>query len=384
MKIVVDIGHPAHVHYFRNCIQLMQSKGHEFLIIARDKEVTFDLLNYYKLPYSNRGKGKKGFFGKMSYILVADRFIYKKARQFKPDVFLSFGSPYAAHVAWLMGKPHIAFDDTDNNFFEHLLYVPFTPTIITPKVYQKDYKAKHIRFDGFMELSSLHPATYKPELPKNKVDAQINRGDFPNNQGDFPNNHGDLQTNRYIVMRFVSWQASHDIGLTGLSLKAKYELVKQLSKHVKIVISSESPLPDDLKAYAFSTHPAYMHDLVAHADLLISESLTMAAEASFLGTPAVCISTAKAGTLDEEVNMGLIELFRSEKGLLERCLQIVSQADFKSLFKENTQKKVAAKLDLTRFMVWFITNYPNSQQLLREHPNMPLDNSFDPDSLVKS
>jgi len=27
MKILIDIGHPAHVHYFRNFIKMMESNG---------------------------------------------------------------------------------------------------------------------------------------------------------------------------------------------------------------------------------------------------------------------------------------------------------------------------------------------------------------------
>ena len=30
MKILIDMNHPAHVHYFRNFIKLMEAKGHEF------------------------------------------------------------------------------------------------------------------------------------------------------------------------------------------------------------------------------------------------------------------------------------------------------------------------------------------------------------------
>lgn len=32
MKILIDINHPAHVHYFRNFIKLMVDKKREFLI----------------------------------------------------------------------------------------------------------------------------------------------------------------------------------------------------------------------------------------------------------------------------------------------------------------------------------------------------------------
>ena len=59
MKIFIDIGHPAHVHYFRNFIKIMEKNGHHFLILARDKEITQELLNHYKIPYVSRGKGAK-------------------------------------------------------------------------------------------------------------------------------------------------------------------------------------------------------------------------------------------------------------------------------------------------------------------------------------
>ncbi len=345
MRILIDIGHPAHVHYFKNFIWNMKDKGHLVHIVSRDKEVAFSLLDYYMLPYVNRGKGKKGIIGKLFYILQADFFIFKQALKFKPDIFLSAGSMYAAHISWLMRKPHVALDDTDHNTFQHLMYVPFTSDILTPKVFQKDFGKKHIRFDGFLELGSLHPSRFKPN-PENIKDLL---------QGS--------DKNRYVILRFVSWDASHDIGLKGLSLADKYLLVKELSKYAKVIISSESPLPDDLKKYAFKTHPAYMHDVLNSASLLVSESLTMSAEAAFLGTPALCISTAQAGTLDEEVKLGLIELYRSSEGLVDRAIQIVKDDSYKNVFKLKSREILNTKVDLSGYISWFLENYPGSRKI---------------------
>ncbi len=347
MKILIDIGHPAHVHYFKNFIWIMQKKGHHIDIIARDKEVAFSLLDYYKFPYTNRGKGKKGIFGKLAYILQADFFLLKKTLKLKPDLYLSFGSPYAAHVAWLTRKPHIAFDDTDHSFFEHFISVPFTKAILTPEVFQKDFGKKQVRFNGFMELCSLHPNHFKPSTP-----------DILNG----------LPHENFVVLRFVSWQASHDIGLKGLSLADKYVLVRELSKYTKVIISSESDLPADLAEYSYKIHPALMHDVLNAASLLVSESLTMAAEAAFLGTPALCISTAKAGTLDEEVRLGLIELFRTNEGLIERAIEIVKDNTFKDAFKLKSKAIVKDKIDVTAFMVWFVENFPNSYITMKKNP----------------
>ena len=354
MKIFIDIGHPAHVHYFKNFIWIMQEKGHSVFISARDKEVTFSLLDYYKLPYSNRGKGRNGLVGKLLYILQADLFLIRKALKFKPDVFLSFGSPYASHAAWFLRKPHIAFDDTDHSVFEHFISVPFTKTILTPKVYLKDFGKKQVRFDGFMELCALHPNRFKPK-------AEITQQVLKSGEG-----------SRYVVLRFVSWQASHDIGLKGLTLKDKYLLVEKVSQYAKVIISSEAKLPDDLVKYSYKIHPVEMHDVLNNASLIVSESLTMAAEAAFLGTPAICISTALAGTLDEEVRLGLIELFRTSEGFIERVTEVIKDEGYKSAFKVKSREIVKDKIDVTAFMVWFIENYPNSFATMQKNPDYQL------------
>jgi len=350
MRILIDIGHPAHVHYFKNFIWIMESKGHSFTIVARNKEVVFDLLNFYKFPYLNRGKGKKGLLGKLLYTFSADMFLLKKALKTKPDVFLSAGSAYAAHVAWMLGKPHIAVDDTDHNSFQQMMYVPFTKAILTPEVFQKDFGSKHVRFNGFLELGSLHPKRYKSASESIRQVLNIPQG------------------NRFVVLRFVSWDATHDRGLTGLSLTDKYLLVQELSKHATVIISSESGLPDDLKKYSFSIHPALMHDVLKEASLLVSESLTMAAEAAFLGTPALCISTAQAGTLDEEVRLGLIELFRSSKGLVDRAVNAIAETNLKEVFKLKSGKIIQEKVDLTALLVWFVENFPQSLDSMGKNP----------------
>ncbi len=353
MKILIDIGHPAHVHYLKKFIPIMEEKGHSLFIVARDKEIALQLLDFYKFPYLNRGKGSNGKVGKLVYMLRADLLIFRHALKIKPDVFLSFGSMYAAQIAWLIGKPHIALDDTDHNFFQQALYIPFTKVLLTPKVFQKDFGSRQIRFDSFLELFSLHPKRFIP-VP-GVVEAILN----------------ESKENRYVILRFVSWEASHDAGLKGLSSEDKYTLVRQLSRYARVIISSESTLPADLMDYAYAVHPAEMHDILHGASLLISESLTMAAEAAFLGTPSLCISTARAGTLDEEVKLGLIELFRTSDGLLQRALYILLNPDYKPAFKAWSHEKIRSKVDLTAFLVWFVEMFPQSKEILKNQPGYP-------------
>ena len=87
MKILIDIGHPAHVHYFKNFINLMKKNGHSFCVVSRDKEVTFNLLDSYKIPYISRGSGAKGIIGKFLYLFKANFIIYKISKKFKRKLF---------------------------------------------------------------------------------------------------------------------------------------------------------------------------------------------------------------------------------------------------------------------------------------------------------
>ena len=84
MKILIDIGHPAHVHYFRNFINLISKKGHEVIVCARDKDVTISLLDYYNISFTNRGKGGKNFLGKSLYLFRGLFHIYKLSKNFLP------------------------------------------------------------------------------------------------------------------------------------------------------------------------------------------------------------------------------------------------------------------------------------------------------------
>ena len=72
MKIIIDIGHPAHVHYFHNFIKMMENNGHHFLIIAREKAIIKYLLDHYNIPFYSRGKGKNIRLGKLLYMFYAN------------------------------------------------------------------------------------------------------------------------------------------------------------------------------------------------------------------------------------------------------------------------------------------------------------------------
>ena len=148
MKILIEISHPAHVHYFKNFIKIMEKRNHKIIVVARDKEVTFLLLNAFKINYISFGEVKKTLIGKIFGLFIDDIRLLICSLKHKPDMFVSFSSPYLGHIAFLMRKPHIVFDDTEHASLEHFMYRPFASSIITPNSFKKNMGKKHIKFNG--------------------------------------------------------------------------------------------------------------------------------------------------------------------------------------------------------------------------------------------
>lgn len=351
MKILIDIGHPAHVHYFRNFISIMKSKGHEFFITARDKEVAHKLLQAHNLTYSNRGKGSKKLLGKFLYIFQADHFLFKHAQKFDPDLFLSFASPYAAHVSKLLKKPHITFDDTEHAKLSHMLYAPFTDVILSPSCFYAPFSKKQIFFDAYMEMCYLHPKYF---TPKRDIFSYLN---IPESQ-------------KYVILRLVSWDANHDIGQSGLTLKTKKKLIEKLAAYAKVFISSEAVLPPEFEEFRLKISPQYLHDVLASAALYIGEGSTTASECSVLGTPNIYVNSLKVGYCrEQEDKYKLCRNFETDKGVVDAAIEFLKDENLKTKLRDNHKKMLSDKICPTDFMVWFVENYPSSEKIMRDNPD---------------
>lgn len=354
MRIIIDIGHPAHVHYFRNFIKIMEKKGHVFCIIARNKECTFDLLRNYQIEFYSRGRGADSLVGKLFYMFIADILLFRRAIIFKPDLFLSFTTPYPGHVAKLMQKPHIGFSDTEHAKLGRLVSLPFTTNILTPKYYLSDLGPKQIRFSGFMELCSLHPNYFKPT--ENVVELL-----------------GLQQSQKYAIVRFVSWNASHDVGHHGLNTQTKISIVKLISGQMKVFISAEKKLPDELKKYQINIPAERMHDILNYASLFVGEGATMTSECAMLGTPAIYVNSLDAGTLQDQAKIGLIFSFRNSIGVIDKVRELLKTTSLKEDFRHRRNQLISENIDVTAFMVWFVENYPKSVKIIKEDPDYQLE-----------
>jgi len=349
VNILIDIGHPAHVHLFKNFAWKMQNKEHEIFFTVRDKEHEIYLLKIYGFNFKSFGKHYRSLIGKTLGLLRFNLKMLSSALLFKPDIFLSHGSIYAAHVAWLMRKPHISMEDT-GNMEQVYLYKPFTKVILTPITLNKSLGSKQIQLRTYHELAYLKSAYFLKSANVLKL-LNVKSGE------------------KYCVIRLVSWNATHDTGKMGLKETELIEIVDFLSMQMKIVISSEQELTTDLLKYKFSLSPDIIHDVLAFSSLVISEGATIAAESGFLGVPAIYINPQQTCNNKELEQNGCVFTFKNGHGVLEKTKEIINDMTIKNLVEINSANLVNEKIDLTSFMVWFVEYYPQSFKIMKENPN---------------
>jgi predicted glycosyltransferase len=346
VKVVVDIGHPAHVHMFKYFIQEMKRKEHEILVTATRKDVAIDLLANYGLSYIALGSYGKSVVEKLINIPLMDIKMYRAVRRFKPDIFIGVGSIRAAHVSRLIRKPCISFEDSEPTPYEHALYVPFTDTVLTPSCFRKDFGGKQIKYKGYKELAYLHPNYFKPSP-------------------EVLNELGLTKNDKFVILRFVAWTAVHDVGRRGFDRPTKMRLVTELERYARVFITSEGPLPKELEKYRILLPPEKIHDLLYYATLLVGDTQTMTTEAAVLGTPAIrCNSFVgpddMGNFIELEKEYDLLYSFREPERAIDKALELLQQPDLKARWNEKRDRLLADKIDVTRFMVDFVENYPGS------------------------
>lgn len=353
MRILIDIGHPAHVHYFRHAIKILQKNGHIVIVVSREKEITYDLLKGYGIKFYKRGKGSNSLLGKFAYLFKGSYRILKIARKHKIDLFVSFASPYNAIASVFYRKPNVAFDDTEHNAYNHRIYMPLSQVVLTPASFKKTWGKKHIRFSGTMDSAYLHPKYFK--------DREVY----------FDSNSDKETKNKNVILRFVSWKASHDINQKGFTRNDIEHLVEVLNEFSNIYISSESELPCKLKKHVMKIKPSDIHFYMKKADLFIGESGSMATESAYLGTHSIVLNSAakEFGVFEWFSKFKTFYIASDFQDVLSTAVSCLINNDLKDESVKEAKSIVDNSLCLTDFMVWFIENYPNSAKVMRENPD---------------
>ncbi len=336
MRILFEVTHPKHVHLFRNAVRALEARGHIVCIAAREKDVTVPLLRAYGLPCEVLSRHGVGLFGLVRELVVRDWRLLRLARRFRPDILVARVSPASAHVGALLRRPVVMFDDTEHATLQQKLTFPFVTRICTARHYEKNWGARHVRYRSFDELAYLHPSRFTPD-PEVVGEAGL-KPEIP-----------------YIVVRFVSWRAAHDVGQAGISASGRLRLIRRLERFGRVVVSSEAPMPKELERYRLAIPPHKFHHLLAFARLYLGEGATVATEAALLGVPAIFVSTLRAGSLNRlEHHYGLAFSVSAEEEALSIAERLLADPATPGHWRCRRERLLAEEEDLTDWMVRFI------------------------------
>jgi hypothetical protein len=334
MKVLLDVSHPKDINVFANVIRLLKGKGHEVKLVARAKENTKRIIEEHGFE-AEYGPHYKGFAMKIAGIPLIDLWLYRVARAWRPDVFVSFGSPYSAHVSRLLRCPHLAFIDTEIANFAIKLMLPFTDVVYTSTSFSLDLGEKQKRFNSYLEMAYLGPEYFFPD--KNILTSY------------------NLAEKEYIILRLSALASHHDVKAQGFSFNSDTELHKyitMLENHAKVIIFSETHGWDIIDKYSMEINPKDFHDILFYSRMCIGEGATMASEAAIMGVPSFYVSNTRRGYLDElEEKYGLCYSLGDKEEALKQAIQLLSDEKLQDKWNVKRKLMLSEKEDIVSFIV---------------------------------
>lgn len=328
-------------------IRILRERGHHIDIFAREKEITLGLLDAYNLPYFKVGFSRPGMVWKALGVPRDDLRVLRLAKRLRTEFMLSTGIPASAQASCVLGIPHISLIDTEVAWLGRLLSEPFSDAVCTPACFKSsEVPSKHIKFNGYLELMYLRPNYFGPDATVLEM-LGLTKGE------------------RYAVVRFSSWDSSHDFGYGGglvQSAKAKAALIDGLRKRYRVFISSETRLRRELEPLRLNLPPERFHDLLAFASVYVGEGATAASEAGVLGIPWIYVSNSPRGYLEDQERR--FELGKTVTSVTEVLPLLDAWApDMESgRWSRRRAKLLDETIDVTKFMADLVDGWPASRK----------------------
>lgn len=345
MNILIDIGHPGHVHLLHGVAEEMIARGHKVFYSVRDIPVAKRLMEHYRMsPWVDLGGKKDSLTGKAQTVLHQDIQLLKFVQRNHINIGLSSGI-VLSHVSKLTSMKAYVFDD-DDDAAEPLIVKyghPLSDVVFTPDCIRR--KTKHaVYYAGTHELAYLHPKRFSPN-PVVLQHAGIQEGE------------------RFFIMRFVALKGHHDVGQQGLTMDQKKTLVALLKTHGRVIITSERTIEPEFEQYRLPVPPEEIHSLMAYSAMFLGDSQTMTSEAAVLGVPALKCNTF-AGRLSVpnmlENKYGLCYAYQPQQfdEMYHHIEQLLAKdpEELRNEWHAKQQRMIDDMIDPTDFFVNYIEN----------------------------
>ena len=338
------LGHPAHYHNVSMVIKQLSQKGFRVVLVARGKDVLFELLEGlpYEIIYLKPRKGKNKL-SLIKTILHRELILFRLALRYKPKMLIGTDI-VIAHIGKLLSIPSVILNEDDAKEVPFLAKFGFkyATAVFSPDSCDISPYNNKVGYQGYHELAYLHPNYFKPD--KSKIVDLLKHGE------------------KYFILRFAELTAHHDEGKNGIDLSIAKKLIVQLNPFGRVYITSERKLETELEPYRIAIKPTDIHHALCFAEMYIGDSQTMAAEAAVLGTPSIRFNdfVGKLGYLEElehkyHLTFG-VPTDNSEL-LFSKINELLENNDLKKDFNQRKEQMLKECVDVAQLWTsYFIEN----------------------------
>lgn len=335
MRVLIDISHPAHVHFYRYLYRRLIDGGNEVLVVGRDKDVTLKLLEAFDIPHLTYGhSGHRSMASQGRELIGRVSFLVRQGRRLRPDLVLT-RNPAGVQAARLLGSTGVF--DTDDGRTVGIHYyaaAPFAHFITAPDCLEENFGRKERRYPSYKALAFLHPDLFTP------TDARPLLGLAPGE--------------RYSVIRLVAHDASHDRGIVGLNRDSVRRIADLLGTVGPVFATAEPGAEAADLVRRLDVPPERLHDVLAHAAVAVGDSQSVIIEAALLGTPGFRINTfagRKSYFDDLESRYGLARSFTPDR--VDEALSAIEAALEPGAKDELARKRETLLADKINLTDWY-------------------------------
>jgi predicted glycosyltransferase len=284
------------------------------------------------------GKIGKSLISKLLRLIVHDIKLFFYCLKNRPNLIIGIVAIRGSHVGWLLGIKTLVFTDSEHAKMQIALFKPFAHQIHTPHWFTKELGPKQIKYHGFHELAYLHPNHFKPRM-------------------DVLDKLGVNENEKYFIVRFVAWDATHDINQSGLSLDGKRTIIELLQQHGRVFVTSEYPLEPEFKSLEFNIPSSYLHDAIYFASIVIGEGATTACEAAVLGIPSIYVNSIDLGYITYlESDFDLVYHIKDEVQVVLKLEELLNKDDLRKEWETKKKLFLTKQIDTTEYMVSLVNN----------------------------
>lgn len=344
MKVLFDVVHPAHALFFCHSMRMLEERGDEIKIVSRHKDVTTSLLDALGFEHTPISTAGTSLVGLASELFARDWRLLQIVRDFQPDILVGNGGLAISHVGKLMGIPSLSIYDMDEAVLQMSLTIPFIDEWHVPERWNGPVaKGRTHYFRGCRHYTYLHQDHFVAD-----DEAALCAGWDPGQDN--------------FLMRIVAWQSNHDQGKSGFIAQQRDDLISELQKRGRLHISSEGDLPAELEPFRFRGKVTDFHHLLAKCRICVTESMTVASEATALGVPSLLQNQFDIGYVTEQFEAGVFFPLPRETGIDNSALIDAVLCMPSEEIKRRMDAYRSAQIDLNHYTIDAIDRMVGARQ----------------------